>query len=611
MDVHPVNQPLRRVPSASNYVPSLGAYLHTGEAAFTAIEDFNMSGAAIIAADVETPGLNDPFTIKCITFAWIDPTTGEYHGILLDPMRDDRAKDATRRIVHTASAIFWHNAPFDVIGMLNNDLCALDHIDKFHDTMVLARMAFPDTLFLKKLENLADKVLGMGELTGGINLAMKALGYRKKEDWYLHGDIHLPTYRFGAMADTVVTLKLAPVLYEKCVERLLDHPFTDKGLTTRGEAEAVIERERITNVVMMRRNARGLEVNTQYLDDYTEKVDADVARAELVVIEHGLEPGKGDALIKHLDKIGELPSDWPRTKGGALSFAKENLETLQHPLAAAHREVAETRKVKGYLDAVESRSRVTGRLHGQTGILAASATGRMAYSEPALQQFPADARPIIAATPGDTMTSVDWSQIEPVVLANMAGDREFLAPFEAGADLYEPIQRSAGVARKQAKVVLLASMYGMGDASLAADLGQPLNNAKQIKRQMFAAMPKTERFIATINAIAETYGVVPTVGGRVMPIPKFKGEYAAYKGPNYTTQGSAYDTLSDSINRCYYAGVSDHILLAMHDEIVCDTVAAATVREIMMTPPEFLTRWCGRTPVFRTDAAETLHWASV
>lgn len=602
--------PAVRVPSHSNYVPSLGVHMHTGENAFDALLKYN-GYESIVAADVETPGLYDPFTIKCVTFSWKDPVTGNQHCVLLDPTRDERARAEVFRVMVTSPAIFWHNAPFDVIGMFTNNLCNLDHVDKFHDTILLARMAYPDTLFAKKLENLADKVLGMKELTGGLQLAMKAMGYRKKEDWYEHGDIDLPTYRFGAMADTAVTLQLAPILYEKCVERLLDHPFSAKGLTTRAEAEAVIERERITNVVMMRRNARGLEVNTSYLDEYTEKVDADVHRAELVVMQHGLEPGKGEQLITHLDKIGELPDDWPRTKGGKLSFAKDNLEKLQHPLAAAHREVAETRKVKGYLDAVESRSRVTGRLHAQTGILAASATGRMSYSEPALQQFNAEARPIITATPGDTMTSVDWSQIEPVVLANMAGDREFMAPFEAGADLYEPIQRSAGIERKQAKVVLLASMYGQGDTSLSESLGQSLAAAKQIKRQMFAAMPKTERFIGTITTIAETYGVVPTVGGRVMPIPKFHGQFAAYKGPNYTTQGSAYDTLSDSINRMYYAGVSDYVLLAMHDEIVCDTVAAEAVREIMMTPPEFLTRWCGRVPVFRTDAAETPHWASV
>jgi DNA polymerase-1 len=32
----------------------------------------------------------------------------------------------------------------------------------------------------------------------------------------------------------------------------------------------------------------------------------------------------------------------------------------------------------------------------------------------------------------------------------------------------------------------------------------------------------------------------------------------------------------------------------------------------MMKPPEFMTRWCGREPIFRTDLADMGHaWASV
>lgn len=597
------------VPSYSDYSPMIGATLHTGANALDAIAD--MPAGLLVAADIETPGLFDPFTIKCITYAWTDPRDGGVHGVLLDPARNDVHLGAAQHVINSASELVLHNASFDVPGMIAARLMTIGDVNKIHDTLVYARMAWTDTLAKKNLEALAGKLLGMDDFVGGIELAMKALGYRSRADWYLHGDIHLPTYRFGAMADTIVTLKLFPMIREACIAHLLDHPFSERGLTTRAEAEFVMDREQVVNRVMMRRNGTGLAVDREYMDRYSEEIEADVAKSELIVMNHGIEPGNGNQLVSHLQEIGELPGNWKKTKTGKLSFAKDELEKLDHPLASAHRSIAESRKILGYLEAVNARSRVTGRLHPQTGVLGASATGRMSYTEPALQQFPEKARPIITDD-GQGLTSIDWSQIEPVVLANCAGDMEFLAPFEDGADLYEPIQRAAGIDRKTAKIVLLATMYGQGDAALAETIKQPLPAALQIKRQMFAAMPEMTKFMGRLSQIATTYGVVPTADGRILSIPSFKGEFASHKATNYFCQGTAYSVLADSIYRCEMAGLGDHIQLALHDELVVDTPVAPAIREIMMTPPEFMTRWCGRTPVFRTDMADMGNvWLSV
>jgi DNA polymerase-1 len=117
-------------------------------------------------------------------------------------------------------------------------------------------------------------------------------------------------------------------------------------------------------------------------------------------------------------------------------------------------------------------------------------------------------------------------------------------------------------------------------------------------------MPRTARFMGQIAQIAETYGKTCTVSGRILAIPRIKGELAAYKATNYICQGSAYDVLADTLIRIDRAGLSEHVVLAMHDEIVVDTPAAEAVREVMMTPPEDLVRWSGRAPVFRTDMAD-------
>jgi DNA polymerase-1 len=589
------------LPNWNHYHPTLGAWMATGDPARDAWThpEHGYTGGPV-ACDIETPGLN-PFTINCVTFAWTR-RDGSIQSVLLDPARNLADWGEAQRMLADAAALVFHNSPYDIPGLVHAKLLDIAGISKVLDTLVYARMAYPDTLVRKSLAALADRLLGMGELAGGMALAFKAAGFKTQDEGYAKMDIDRPTYRFGAMADTVVTLRIGAPLMAAVIDQLTVHPFEVKGITTPEGALALAQREQRVNQIMLARSARGLTVNVDYLDTYRDEVQGEMARAELVLTEAGLRPGVGQDLVTYLDERGELPGDWPRTKTGKLSSAKDNVEALVHPLADAHRTTATQGKILGYLEKVAAQARITGRCHPQVGVLGASATGRMAYSSPELQQFPKEARPIIACN-GSGLTSIDWSQIEPVVMANMAGDEEFLAPFEAGADLYEPIQRAAGIDRKTAKVVLLATMYGQGETKLAETIHQSRDAAAQIKRQMLSAMPRTARFMGQIAQIAETYGKTCTVSGRILSIPRIKGELAAYKATNYICQGSAYDVLADTIIRIDQAGLSEHIVLGMHDEIVVDTPAAEAVREIMMTPPQDLIRWSGRQPVFRTDLA--------
>jgi len=376
-----------------------------------------------------------------------------------------------------------------------------------------------------------------------------------------------------------------------------------------------MERQQVVNRVVLRRSAKGIAVDTEYLERFTTEHEAEVGAAERVITEVGLEPGRGDLLVAYLDERGELPTDHPRTaKTGKPSAAKDNLAALHHPLADAHRKVAEMTKVTGYLTKVSDMVAVTGRVHPQVGVLGASATGRFSVKEPELQQFPADARPILVADEGREWTSIDWSSIEPVVMANCAGDLGFLAPFEAGGDLYAPLVQAAGVDRKTAKVVLLAAMYGQGRAKLAATLDTDIDTATRIQTDVFSAMPATKRFMDKIRGLGDQQGVIITGAGRVLPIPRDPQtrQCFGYKDVNYFCQGTAGDLMYDAIAGLHDAGLDDAFYLTMHDELVVDSEAAEDVRRIMEQPPEWLCTWAGRTPVIRTDTNPLgSHWPYV
>lgn len=595
------------VPDDSFWFSGLGARFHTGADAVHAV--LHMAGNPQVAIDIETPSVTDSFTIKCVTAAW--EQDGETQTVLLDPLRNLAHHRVTSRLTGQAGMLILHNSPFDIPGLVAAGLMTLDDIGKVWDTLIMARSAYPDTMDRKGLEALAGRVLRMQDMQGALKLAQKASGLNSAEKWFRDGDIHMPTYRNGAMADTVVTLRLAHPLFEAAVERQLDHPFTKFGCTTREDAAVVVLKALRSNRIMLRRASRGFHVDLDYHDTYVGTVERDRERAEKTVTAAGLRPGVGLDIIKHLDASGELPAGWPRTAPsktrpeGTLKADKAAMERLpDHPLAVAHQTIAHTKKVLGYMDKVAARSRITGRLHPQFNILGASATGRMSMSEPELQQFPEEARPIILCDPDVSgLHSVDWSAIEPALLGWMSNDWEFITPFEEGADIYEPIMNSAGCIRKTAKVVVLAGMYGQGQTKLSATLGSSLEQAAELQRQMRAAMPKASRFMGQIKQVAEDYGLALTVGGRVLPIPRFNGAVAVHKAVNFTFQGSCADLIYDTIIGMDDAGIADHLYLPMHDEIVCASEVHEEVLRIMRTPPPgLLARTGGRVPKIRCDA---------
>jgi DNA polymerase I-like protein with 3'-5' exonuclease and polymerase domains len=159
--------------------------------------------------------------------------------------------------------------------------------------------------------------------------------------------------------------------------------------------------------------------------------------------------------------------------------------------------------------------------------------------------------------------------------------------------------RAAGIDRNLAKVCLLASLYGQGVASLARRIDHSEESAAQIRRQLFAAMPASERFMARVQGVARDEGKVVTLGRRILPAD----ENTIYRAVNHVIQGSAADQLDWAVDSIEAAGLGKHIVLGLHDELVvdCDADTAVEIERLMRTPHPNLSVWARRTPVLRTD----------
>lgn len=562
-----------------------------------------------LACDIETYGLGaNAFRIKCVTFS------DGFTSAILDP-RDPEQAAAVKMVIGEAPGLVFHNGQFDVPRLIANGLMDYADIGKVFDTLVYARLSRPDVMIGKSLEGLATSVLGIAD-TVGIGAAMKAAGYGTLEKGYAGMDVDSMVYCNGAMRDTRATLQLVDPLRRDAFgvfAAVADGPWHDWASE---DPAGLAEREQTINRLMLHAGARGMVFDADYYERWKAKHDKTIEAAGQELIDFGLKPGDGKAMVNKLDELGELPASWPTTETGMLSSAAKNVEGLKHPLAAKHLEFTQLTKVAGYLAKCEDMSEATGRVHPMAGILGAAATGRMSYSNPELQQFPGDARGVLCADPGQTLVSIDWSAIEPIMLANIAGQQSMIDSYEAGEDIYAPVMATAGVTRKVAKVVFLAGTYGQGKDLLASNLSQArgehvdIEEAEAIQRAVMDAMPAIEASLNTIKAMGNQHGYVVTIAGRPLSIPQYvnkrtgRQEYAGYKGQNYTVQGSAYDQLADTLVRGYEAGLAGTCRLAMHDEVVVDNEAADEWRRLMMVPSPALCRAVDRTPVLRTDMVD-------
>lgn len=627
-----------------------------------------------ISVDLEGAGKDGRarFDVKSVQFGT------NHHALVTDP-RDPAQFKLCRDVLNSGRSLVFHNSPFDCPILFMIGLIELDSLDFVTDTLTYARLAEPNEKTSKGLMDASNRHLGLN-LTDPLPRILKNLGISKQR-WFADFDLNTPTYLFMAASDAILTSRLRPVVRADAFARLTEgHPFSLHGVSGH-EAAELVEREQIINRDSLRRTCRGIRADTDFVDEYRRENRPLIAKAANELEAEGITPGHSGSLVNWLSAKDLIPEDYPRTpKTREPSGKADDLEQIEHPIVSTFVSHKQADKVdKDYLEKVLFDAALDGRIHPTVNILGA-ATGRMSMGNPPVHQFPPGARGILIpedfedvlranqqyyndkthvvtdrGTKKEKVTcncdpakrkgfvSIDWSQIEPVLAANVSGDTEILEGYEAGrTDLYTAIAEFAKVVRSNAKVILLAQLYGEGLLKLARDLGlisyaemlkiqveqrrrskagewisqatvaeefgiTGFATAIEIRNKVFDPMPKTFAYIDLLKDVARTYEIIPTLSGRIVPIPSgfYEGRWSvqAHKGVNFTFQGGAYDILAEAKIAIHKAGLRDAVYFSMHDEIIGAAEAATDLRRIMETPPARLCEITKRTPVLRTDMA--------
>ncbi len=295
----------------------------------------------------------------------------------------------------------------------------------------------------------------------------------------------------------------------------------------------------------------------------------------------------------------------------------EDLAAIGHDLPARVLDWRQMAKLKStYTDAlVEDINPATGRIHTSYSMTGAN-TGRLSSNDPNLQNIPVRTeegrkiRTAFIAEPGNTLLSVDYSQIELRLVAHIAGIDSLKQAFLDGIDIHAqtasevfnvPLEGMDPMVRRNAKAINFGIIYGISSFGLARQLRCPVGEAKAYIDAYFERFPGIRAYMEVTKVEAREKGYVETMFGRKVHLTGMKdsnparrafSERAAINAP---IQGTAADVIKRAMvqvpKALDKAKLAARMLLTVHDELLFEVPDAeleattALVRQVMEDAP--------------------------
>ena len=472
-----------------------------------------------------------------------------------------------------------------------------------YDTMLAAYLAHPDQRS-HKLEDVVSRLLGMVIEEG--NADSDAL-------------FDLGEIGEGPTAAQVRAGRLAAAL----------HPLADKlrrALDESGETALLTDMEMPLSRLLTQMETVGIAADARVLDDLSAELGADVEAArdgawaaagrevnlsspkqlQEILFDHFGLPKTKKTKTGYTTNADALADLWAKTEasGGAghdfLGFLLTHRDRI---------------KLKQMVDSLSATVASDGRIHSTFSQVAA-ATGRLASSDPNLQNIPArsaDGMRIRGAfVPGvgfESLMSADYSQIEMRLMAHLSGDEALIEAFNSGEDLHRtmasmvfgtPVAEVTGEERSRIKATSYGLAYGLSSYGLAAQLGIPVPEAAALRDRYFERFGKVRDYLEGLVAQARADGYTQTMFGRRRYLPDLRSsnrqrrEMAERAALNAPIQGSAADivkiAMMDVATALFEADLTSRLLVQIHDELLLEIAPGeeeaveALVREKMASP---------------------------
>ena len=294
-------------------------------------------------------------------------------------------------------------------------------------------------------------------------------------------------------------------------------------------------------------------------------------------------------------------SSLKKTKKGSFATSASVLEDLAfkgHELPKLVLNWRHASKLKNtYSDSLpEHLNPKTNRVH-TSFLLAATTTGRLASSDPNLQNIPIktedgkNIRKAFISEKNKKLISADYNQIEMRILADLADVKELKKAFLNNEDIHSitasqvfgvGLKKIDSDMRRKAKAINFGIIYGISQYGLAKQIGVTNNEAEEFLNSYFLKFPEIKEYMASTIKFCRKSGYVNNIFGRKTHIIGINDknfnvrnfqERAAINAP---IQGSASEImrlamirLNDeiSMNKKYNL----KMLLQIHDELIFES----------------------------------------
>ncbi|MDC0339919.1 DNA polymerase I [Pelagibacteraceae bacterium] len=466
------------------------------------------------------------------------------------------------------------NMKYDFIILKNNGI----EVESVEDTMLLSYTLDAgnnrhnmDTL---SEIHLRHKTISYKELVG---TGKKQLNF---------SDINLDEATKYAAEDADVTLRLYNLLLDRVNDEKLNKIYE------------IFEKPMIKLLAKLETN--GIKIDDKYLKKLSKKFEERLKTIEKKIYKiSGKEfnigsPKQLGEIIYNDLKIAKLK----KTKKGSLATNAKILEDLAltgHKFPNLILEWRQVSKLKStYTDALQEHiSKKTKRVH-TSFLLAATNTGRLASSDPNLQNIPIktldgkEIRKAFIAEKNNILISADYNQIEMRILADMADVKELKKAFRNNQDIHTltasqvfnvPINKVNEEFRRKAKAINFGIIYGITQYGLAKQISVSNQEALDFINSYFKKFPEIKDYMnSTINTCRKQ-GYVSNIFGRRIHLRGINDknfsvrsfqERAAINAP---IQGSAADIIRLAMIKIDKILEQDKtnntkMLLQIHDELI-------------------------------------------
>ena len=538
------------------------------------------------------------------------PTRGEVtrlvlasdnEALVIDPVElSPTQEEALAEVLATASSLIVHDAKGARHALASRGW-TLGGVE--FDTMLAAYLAHPDQRS-HKLEDVLSRVLGVViEEEEGDSEALFDLG----------------DMGAGPTAAQVRAGKLAAHLHP------LAHTLRSR-LEESSEAALLTEMEMPLSILLGQMEDIGIAADTAVLDGLSDELGKAVDAAR----EGAWAAAGREVNLSSPKQLQELLFDHfglPKTKK-----TKTGYTTNAEALADLHAKTSDEGgaghdflgfllthrdriKLKQMVDSLSATVASDGRIH-TTFSQVAAATGRLASSDPNLQNIPARSADgmrirgaFVAGEGFESLMSADYSQIEMRLMAHLSGDEALIEAFNSGEDLHRtmasmvfgtPVAEVSAEERSRIKATSYGLAYGLSSYGLAAQLGIPVPEAAALRDRYFERFGKVRDYLEGLVAQARADGYTQTMFGRRRYLPDLRSsnrqrrEMAERAALNAPIQGSAADivkiAMMNVVDALSEAGLKSRLLVQIHDELLLEvapgeaTALEAIVRDKMATP---------------------------